>query len=89
MGLSSKNVYGGTDLQSLHVSPHLCVTPRLHPLLHPLHTYCRVLAPVRLYHMKMSIYVIIHQVNSFFGFYLPVEIYILAIQSSENDDPIL
>ena len=41
------------------------------------------------YHVVMSLYVVIHQVNSFFGFHLSVEIYVLAIQSSENDDPIL
>jgi hypothetical protein len=41
------------------------------------------------YNMKMSTYVIIHQVNSFFGFYLPVVIYVFAIQSPENNDPVL
>jgi len=40
------------------------------------------------YHM-MSLYVIIHQVNSFFQFYLSIEINVLAIQSSENNDPVL
>jgi len=45
---SSEYIHGGTDLQSQHVSPHLCVVPRSHPLLQPLHTYCRAIAPVRL-----------------------------------------
>ena len=31
------------------------------------------------YHVKMSIYVVIHKVNSFFGFYLSVEYFVPAI----------
>jgi len=34
--------------------------------------------------MNMSTYVIIHQVNSFFGFYLSIEIYVLAMQSPKT-----
>ena len=41
------------------------------------------------YHMIIIPHIIIQQVNSFFGFYLSVELHVLAIQSSENDDPIL
>jgi len=45
--------------------------------------------PKTVYHMVMSPYVVIHLVNSFLGFYLAVEHYVFAIQSSENDDPVL
>jgi len=41
------------------------------------------------YHVIMFLYTVIHHVNCFFGFYLSVENYVLAIQSSENDDPVL
>jgi len=41
------------------------------------------------YHVIKFPYIVIQQVNSFFGFYLSVKIYVLAIQSSENDDPVL
>jgi hypothetical protein len=37
----------------------------------------------------MSPYVIIQQVDSFFGLYLSIEIYVLAIQTPENNDPVL
>jgi len=57
------------------------------PFLQPLHTYCRVNAPVRLNNMKMSTYVIIHQVL-FSDSTCPSK-YVLAIQSPENNDPVL
>jgi len=72
--LSSAKVHGGIDLQSLHVSPHLWVSPRLHPLLQPLHTYLCAIASVRLFITWKCLYSVIHQVNSFFGFYLTIKI---------------
>ena len=39
--------------------------------------------------VKMFLYGVIYQVNSFVGFCLAVEIYVLAMQSSENNDPVL
>jgi hypothetical protein len=70
---SSEYIHGGTDLHSLHVSPYLCVAPRLHPLLQPLHTHSSPRTHKTVYNMIMPIYVI-HQVHYFFGYYLSVEI---------------
>jgi len=70
--------HGGIDIQSLHDSWHLCVTQLSHPFLQPLQKLSRS-APVTLLITWKWRYTIIKQVNSLFGFYMPVKHYIFTI----------
>ena len=69
--LSSANVHGGIDLQSLHVL-RTYASRHVHILYYSLCIHAFALRTRKIvYHVVMSLYIIIHQVNSFLRFPCP------------------